>query len=291
MNNDFSPRIGFIGAGRVGTTLGKYFSIHGIDVAGYYSRTSDSAREAASFTDTLYYENISELINECNMVFITVPDGQIADIWNEVSINNITGKIICHCSGAMSSLVFSDITGHGAYGYSIHPLCSVHSHKESYKNFDNVFFTVEGHEDMLENVTGLISSLGNPVATINSDKKTKYHAAAVFASNLTIGLYHTASELLKDCGLDEIQATKALSGLFLGNCNNIVNHGTVNALTGPIDRNDIGTIKKHLGILDECDARLYKLLSLKLIEVATDKNPNTDYSKMTELLYGKDLKL
>ena len=43
-------RIGFIGAGKVGFTLGKYFREHGIEVTGYYSRSIQSASEAAEFT-------------------------------------------------------------------------------------------------------------------------------------------------------------------------------------------------------------------------------------------------
>ena len=43
-------RIGFIGAGKVGFTLGKYFAVNGLDVAGYYSRNYKSAEEAAAFT-------------------------------------------------------------------------------------------------------------------------------------------------------------------------------------------------------------------------------------------------
>ena len=54
-------RIGFIGAGRVGCTFGKYFREHGIEVSGYYNRTAEKAKEAAEFTDTLYYEDLMTL--------------------------------------------------------------------------------------------------------------------------------------------------------------------------------------------------------------------------------------
>ena len=42
--------IGFIGAGKVGCTLGKYFSTHGAAVTGYYDRNTQAAKEAAQFT-------------------------------------------------------------------------------------------------------------------------------------------------------------------------------------------------------------------------------------------------
>ena len=51
-------RAGFIGAGKVGFTLGKYLAMHGIEISGYYSRTPASAKEAAEFTQSRYYTSI-----------------------------------------------------------------------------------------------------------------------------------------------------------------------------------------------------------------------------------------
>ncbi len=43
-------KIGFIGAGKVGVSLGKYFAENRLEVSGYFSRSESSAREAAVFT-------------------------------------------------------------------------------------------------------------------------------------------------------------------------------------------------------------------------------------------------
>ena len=48
-------KVGFIGAGKVGFSLGKYFKEHGVDVTGYYSRLESSAQSAANFTKTKKY--------------------------------------------------------------------------------------------------------------------------------------------------------------------------------------------------------------------------------------------
>ena len=45
-------RIGIIGAGRVGVTMGKYLGDAGVEVTGFYSKTTQSAVQAAEFTDT-----------------------------------------------------------------------------------------------------------------------------------------------------------------------------------------------------------------------------------------------
>ena len=86
-----SMKIGIIGAGKVGFTLGKFFSQGGVRVTGYYSRDPDSAREAAAFTQSSFYGSLQPLIEDSDAIFITVPDKEI------------TNKYICHCSGALSA--------------------------------------------------------------------------------------------------------------------------------------------------------------------------------------------
>ena len=57
-------RIGFIGAGRVGCTFGKYFREHGIEVSGYYNRTAEKAKEAAEESEA--YKEDEETEAEAN---------------------------------------------------------------------------------------------------------------------------------------------------------------------------------------------------------------------------------
>ena len=52
---------------------------------------------------------------------ITVPDGQIGSVWNEVRTYDIKGKLIMHMSGSMSAAVFEGIEESGAFGYSLYP--------------------------------------------------------------------------------------------------------------------------------------------------------------------------
>ena len=95
--------IGFIGAGKVGYSLGKYLSVNGIGLSGYYSRNLNSAEEAAEFTGTKAFTTLEELLRESTVIFITVPDGAITDVFNNIRELGISGKLICHCSGALSA--------------------------------------------------------------------------------------------------------------------------------------------------------------------------------------------
>ena len=73
--------VGFIGAGKVGFTLGKYFAVNGIEISGYYSQSYDSAEKAADFTESRAFNNIGGLVRECDVIFITTPDSSIKDIY------------------------------------------------------------------------------------------------------------------------------------------------------------------------------------------------------------------
>ena len=73
-----SIRAGFIGAGKVGFTLGKFFSskagTDSIKVTGYYSRNTQSAEEAANFTGSEAFTDMGALIEASDVLFLTVPD-------------------------------------------------------------------------------------------------------------------------------------------------------------------------------------------------------------------------
>ena len=99
-------QISFIGAGKVGVSLGKYFISKGRKVGGYYSLSPESAAWAANFTNTKQYQSIEEIISSSDMIFFTVPDDKIGEVW-EVAKPYAHGKIIAHCSGIHSSNIFS----------------------------------------------------------------------------------------------------------------------------------------------------------------------------------------
>lgn len=284
-------RIGFIGAGKMGFTMGKHLADHSrqhkdetlvdIQVIGYYSKSSDSAKQAAEFTDTKYYEDISKLVRDCDTLFITTPDGQIKDTADIISkYISDEEKIIIHTSGALTSQIFSGMGSH-IYGYSVHPIYAVNSKTESYINFKDAFITIEGHEKYLDKLIKLFSDLGHSVKAISADNKVKYHGAAVFASNLVIGLYKTATELLTQCGFDSDEAEQALMPLFANNANNLSIKGMRDALTGPVARNDVDTVRKHLSVLENDDREIYRLLSEKLVGLMASGD---EYDEMKELL-------
>ena len=265
-------RIGFIGAGKVGFTLGKYLEQklnkeeiqknlpETVTVSGYYSRQVESAKEAAAFTNTEAFDDLKKIVCASDVLMLTVPDGRIEAVWDSIK----------------------------AFGYSIHPMYAISSTTKSYREMQKCFFTVEGAEEWGNKLCRFIRLLGNDCVLLSTENKTKYHAAAVFASNLVNGLYGSAVSLLEDCGFEEKQAEQALVPLFMGNASHIAEDGPVAGLTGPIERNDTTTVKKHLNVLDANEKHIYISVSGAVLALAEQKYPNRDYSEMKKILSGQE---
>ena len=279
-------RIGFYGAGRVGCTLGRYFREHGLSVMGYYNRTRERAEEAARWTGAAVYESVHSLLTECDAVFLTVSDQAISSVVKELAdTESLSGKILVHCSGALSSEVFAETE---AFGYSIHPLYAISDRETAYETLANAYFTVEGNAKYLDFWLQTLSGIGLACRPISAEDKVRYHASAVMASNLVCGLYAAAAEELEHCGFSADEAEKALAGLFLDNARGIAEKGPVRQLTGPAERGDVATVRGHLGVLEGTERDIYLKLSRKVLEIAEKKNPDRDYSELRELIDAED---
>ncbi len=280
--------IGFIGAGKVGCSLGKYLSDNGEELSGYYSRSYESASKAAKHTGSTAFADMNDLISSSDTLFITVPDGEISGVWDRMRKADLKGKTVIHTSGAHSTSLFSGISESGAFGFSLHPLCAVSDSFSSHNTLSTAVFTIERAEGAsdaaFDAIMSVMANAGNTVIPISPSDKALYHAAAVMASNMVVGLSFVANEMLKRVGFDEANASKALNPLIKGAVDNICRGGNVSALTGPVERNDVKTVAKHLEVLNERERAIYKDLTKVLIDIANIKHPEQNYNEMEGLL-------
>ena len=291
-----NARVGFVGAGKVGTALGELFRSCGIVVSGYSSLLAEDAQAAAEKTASDAYADAAEVVEASDVIFFTVPDGEISNAWKSLvasygaaACDALFGKIVCHCSGALPAAVFADAAEYGTKAVSVHPLFAISGGGSAQAKIGSALFTLEGDESALATVSALLDVCGVCHREIASSDKPLYHAAAVCASNLAVGLFASAQTMLERCGFGADEARGALRALFVGNCESIAERGPIDALTGPIERNDAETVVGHLmafredpTLLKERDA--YTALSRVVVEVAAAKHPERDYSHIAEML-------
>jgi predicted short-subunit dehydrogenase-like oxidoreductase (DUF2520 family) len=282
--------IGLIGAGKVGFSLGKFFVQGGVPVTGYYSRHRESAEEAARFTNTKAYDSLPALVQDCDALFLTVPDGVISSVFEQLKSFDLSGKQICHCSGALAARdAFPGIAETGAYGYSIHPLFPISSKCLSYRELPGAFFCLEGDGPHLAQWKALLESLGPSVQIISGENKVRYHAACAISSNLVCALVQESLDLLETCGFTPELGLKALSPLVRSNLTHVLEVGPTEALTGPVERDDTTTVAKHMTCFaTQEEQALYASVSRKLVQMAERRHPDRNYESMRQLLEGAD---
>lgn len=250
--------IGFIGGGKCGMSLAYYFRDKGLNVTGFSSRHDN--KEDFNFLSR------NALVEQSDIIFITVTDSAISQVWERIKNMNLDNKIICHCSGSLSSEVFS-----GAVNCcSVHPLFAFNSNHTS--GISNAVFTIEGSDKAVDKISKILSVCGNSYKRITSENKVKYHAAACFASNFVVSVCKKAFDLMNECGFSDEESRRALTPLIRNNIDNILSVGCEKAITGPAIRGDILTIENHLEVLDEKTSKLYK----ELTDVICEMKEKTD---------------
>ena len=239
-----ATRVSFIGAGKVGCSLARYLAADpargqkDVELAGFFSASAESARAAADFAGGRAFASAEEAAREAELVFVTTPDGRIAEIAAQLAAAadasdlDLAGKVFAHCSGALASDALSPLRERGAAVCSAHPLYAVSSRFDCWRELSQAWFTLEGDDEATSLLQDLLAARGNHVARIPADQKTRYHAAAVMASNLVVGLYDMAASELTTCGFAPADAEAALAALFLGNAHHIAEDGVEASLTG-----------------------------------------------------------
>jgi predicted short-subunit dehydrogenase-like oxidoreductase (DUF2520 family) len=277
-------KVGFVGAGTVGTALAVRLFQRRCPVVAVSSRNLSSAQKLARLVaDCRVCQTAQEVADVADLIFITTPDDVISEIASEVKWHK--GQNVIHCSGAHSIDILEPARRLGANVGSFHPLQTFASVREARDNLPGSTFALEGEEPLLSRLKELASLLNGNWVELKPGDKVLYHVAAVFVSNYLVTLVKLALDLWQGFGVPPKEAAKALLPLLRGTVNNIDNIGLPDCLTGPIARGDLGTISKHLNALEAKNSSLlttYKDLGFQTIPIALAKG-RIDESKAQEL--------
>ncbi len=260
-------QVGFIGAGRVGTALGIFLQAKRLPINGYYSRTYQSAVDAAELTKTRAYEDLSELVLASSIVAITTPDDQIAIVTEQLyelgktsayqekarttSTRPYAKKIFLHPSGVHSSELLAPLKELGATVLSLHPLMSFADPERAAEALNDAYLTLDGSGPAYMQTKFLLGQFSKKIISISPANKALYHAALAVTSNHLVTLLDSGMTLLEQSGFSRANATRLIEPLVRQTIENVFQEGPEQALTGPIVRADIGTVEKHIAALKQ----------------------------------------
>ncbi len=268
-------KVGFIGAGKVGTAFGKFLINQGINVIGYNSRSRKSLEKAIEYTSTEGFEK-DDLINAADVIFVTVKDDQIQSVLDNsiIDFKILKEKTFIHMSGVHSSKILLKAYDKGADVYALHPLQSVSNIEKAVEDFEETYFSIESIGKKNKNISKILSVIKNHFE-IQADQKSVYHMAACVFSNYLTTLMDFGVELMASIGIAEEESFEAMLPLINGTIKNIQKNGSANALTGPIARGDIETIKNHLKSFEDLNQDyedFYRMMGSKTLDYIEKNN-------------------
>ncbi|HEX3233251.1 MAG TPA: Rossmann-like and DUF2520 domain-containing protein [Gemmatimonadales bacterium] len=253
-----------IGAGRMGQGLALALSAAGADVA-LFSRRSRSLVPPLA----LHPGPRAGQVRAAELVLLATPDDVIPHAAAELADEGAVGRpqVVLHLSGLLDRRALRSLDATGAALGSFHPLQTIVEPSTAARRLAGCYAGIEGDARALAAGTRLAGDLRMHPVVLATDRKAGYHAGAVFAANYTVVLAGIAEHLAREAGVPPEIAGRLYLPLMRGAVSNL-DLGPVAALTGPIRRGDLGTIRAHLAALPPADRQLYRGLGVAALRLA-----------------------
>lgn len=249
---EWMKEIGIIGSGNVATQFCVHLQKIGIPPLLIYSRNEESGSELASFYESIYTSELSDL-SQCQLIICCISDDALINDWEQLTqfapIVSTSGQV------DVLSLPHKEPTG------VFYPLQSISKSKAI--DFKHVPFFIEASTpDLLQKLTHLGELFSDTVVQMNAEKRKKLHTAAVFANNFTNHMFQITADLALKNELD----FNWFLPLIDETVSKIHQMTPKEAQTGPAKRGDVKTIAAHLEQLSESEQKIYSVISNHILE-------------------------
>jgi predicted short-subunit dehydrogenase-like oxidoreductase (DUF2520 family) len=269
-----------IGAGKISYSLTPALSEAGYNIKSIISRNIKVAEELARKNNISGFSDSTDSLDLKRGIFIlAVPDNQIRIAAEKVSKLKIDfpNSLVIHLSGTNDISLLKSVSGKKAHTASFHIMQTFPSRRK--RNIKNSFAAIETKSnEAYKYLIKLSEELQLNPFRIDSEKKAIYHIAAVFASNFINAVLLNSKKLFDELKLKEYSFNEIFSPLYSATVKNIRTSGPVEALSGPVERGDLATIKKHIRELNKFSINYpeflstYLSLSLTLTEATSMKS-------------------
>ena len=184
------------------------------------------------------------LLEASDVTFLAVPDREITSAAAELARLAPVGggRLVVHLSGSAGPELLQPLAERGYVIGAIHPLQVL----SGWRIPPGTSFAIEADAAVLPLLSRLVADLNGVEISLPAGARVPYHAAAVLAANLGMAMLAEAVDLMAAAGVDRRQALDGLSGLVRGGLEASLEAGLPEALTGPIVRGDVDTVRRHL---------------------------------------------
>ena len=195
-----------------------------------------------------------EVAAQADLVLLAVPDDVLAGLVRGLAAPRSfrAGQIVVHTSGAHGVAVLAPAVEHGVLPLALHPVMTFTGRAEDVDRLPGASVGVTAGADEAGWPVGeaLVVEMGADPVRVPEKVRPLYHAALTHGANHLVTLVPTASTLLGDAGVRP--AERLVAPLLSAALDNALRHGD-RALTGPVSRGDVGTVRTHLEVLTAAD--------------------------------------
>ncbi len=245
------PTVAIVGCGRAGGSIGLALARNGYEITAAWCKTRGGRQRTQRLLEVPVLPGIADVAAAADVIFVTVPDDAIGDVAVEVAAGIRAGKVAVHTSGRASVDALSAVEKADARAASLHPLQTLPDPTHGAEALDGAGVAVTCDPRDRPLLVRLARAWGGRPFNLSDEDKTLYHAAAVFASNYVATSVWSAFRLFERLGIPN--ARQLLAPLTESAVKNITTMQPERAMTGPVARGDLDTVRAHIQALAHAD--------------------------------------
>ena len=271
-----------IGAGRLARALLPLLGPAGYPVVAVAARRSAAARAAArGLARVRATTSLRGAVEDARLVLLAVPDAAVRGGARTIAAPpgfDWSGRTVLHHAGALGVEPLETLARAGAGVGVLHPLQCLGTASAASRLVPGSRARIDGDRRGRPVASRLARDLGLvplrlPRGLTESQRAT-YHAAAALVSNDLVALLALGTEMLESIGLSRRAAREALLPLARGTLDQLSGAGIRGAITGPVARGDLETLRGHLRALgrrSKAAAEVHRLLSRRLARLVREQ--------------------
>ena len=198
-------RVGVVGAGRVGATLGAALGRAGHRIVAVSAVSAESRARAARMLPGVPIRAVDETVDEADFVLLAVPDDVLRPLVSGLAGTESwrPGQLVAHTSGAHGIGVLDPAAARGVIALALHPVMTFADRPEDLDRLDGATFGVTAPEDLRAVAESLVVEMGGEPVWVPESARALYHAALTVASNHLVTLVNDSMSMLADVGVGE----------------------------------------------------------------------------------------
>ena len=191
-----------------------------------------------------------EVARSAEVVLLTVPDDDLADLTRSLGAQGAWegSRLVIHTSGFHGCDVLAPVVAAGGDAIAMHPAMTFTGTARDLPRLLGIPMAVTASMGADLIAEALVLDLGGEPLPLTEEQRPRYHAALTHGANHLVTLVAQCQQILRHAGIETPQ--RVLDGLLSAALTNALEHGD-RALTGPVARGDVETVRAHLQVLSE----------------------------------------